>query len=544
VQLHPTRATFHVAVASIGLVTLGATARLAPVAAFGGAMLIAIGFARAVAQIGVMRLRKAGFVMGWSSAHRVHRVHAGGTLVIRGELYNRGLSTLRGTALRPIASSLLSVTIEPSRVELSPGSSVGVDFVVKADRVGYWGIHGMGLLLAVTPFGAEAVFEIPLQFAIPLGIEVFPATLAELAARPRGGRVRRDSRADVVGRARGEGDALRELRQYASGDPFKRIAWKPSARRGHLLVREMDRGEPSIVWLVVDASVELWAGPRGLAPLDRVIDEVAALAAGYLRRGDLVGLAVVASRVHAWIKPARGPAQGWLIAAALARSAAALDADRSGLDESEVARRVAEHAAPFERAASADWYRRNFDSLAARADRLRLQAPFSVEAPLAPTARQRRLRHYLAAFGIESPPHVEGERARAEQTLDGAIERLAIERRRPNEVHVWAPPPSRPEPLRKRIARLRARGIEVCWSLPPFELGVGHGLAPESSAARAADIVNDAVRIRARAARERGERALRRIGVRVAAPVVSRRQASAAQRPVDGGEQQRRRTSG
>lgn len=544
-QLYPTRATFHVAVAAIGLVTLGTTARIAPVVAFGGAMLLAVALARAVARVGVTRLRKAGFVMGWASPRRVHRVHAGGRLVIRSELYNRSPLTLRASGMRPIASSLLSVTIEPAAVDLPPHSSVSIDFIVTTARVGYWGIHGLGLLLAVTHVGSDAMFEIPLQFALPLGIEVFPARLAELVVQPRGGRVRRASEADVAGRARGDGDSLRELRQYSNGDPFKRIAWKPSARRGVLLVREMDRGERSVIWLVVDASVELWAGPLGLAPLDRVIDEAAALAAAHLRRGDHVGLAVVASRIHEWIEPAGGARQGLLLAAMLASSARIVDSDRSSLDEAEVARRVAEHAAPLDRGASIDWQRRDLDSLVVRAERLRSQAPFSPETtPFAATPREQQLRQYLAAFGIESPPRVEGERAKAESTLDTALDRLAAERPRPSVVHVWAPPPSRAELLGRRIALLRARGIEVRWSLPPFEPSVGSGASSETVDARASEILNDAVRARARAARERGERVLRRLGIRVTVRAVARRHASVAVMQPEESEPPRARTPG
>jgi len=527
VQLYPTRATFHVAVAAVGLVTLGTTARVAPVVAFGGAMLLAVALARALARIGVVRLRKAGFVMGWSSGRRVHRVRAGGTVIIHAELYNRSSLALRATEMRPIASSHLSVSVEPTIVELPPKCSVSVDFIVTAHRVGYWGIHGLGLLLSVIQSGADALFEIPLQFALPLGVEVFPAMLTELVSHPRGGRVRRTSQADVARRVRGEGDSLRELRLYASGDPFKRIAWKPSARRGQLLVREMDRGERSVVWFVVDASVELWAGHAGRAPLDRVVDEVAALAAAHLHRGDRVGLAVIASRIHCWIAPDSGPSQGLVIAAALASSARTIDSDRSSLDEQETARRVAEHAAPFDREASADWHRRDLDALVARANRLRSQAPFSAaEPPLAPTGRERQLRHYLVAFGVESPPRVEGERAAAELVLDDALARLTAERPRPNLAHVWAPPPSRPHALGNRVRALRARGVELRWSLPSFDASVAKDSVSPPVESGPSSVLYEAVGVRGRAARERGERVLRRLGVRVASRVVPRRWAS------------------
>src|SRR5207302_1946161 len=117
---------------------------------------------------------------------------------------------------------------------------------------------------------------------------------------------RRAAEAGRSAPALGEGDEIRELRDHVSGDPFKRIAWKASARRGRLIVRDMEREERDVVWLVLDASVELWAGPEGRAPLDDMVDEVSALAARHLARGDRVGLAVLASRPRTWLTPASG----------------------------------------------------------------------------------------------------------------------------------------------------------------------------------------------------------------------------------------------
>ena len=42
-QLHPTRATFQVALAGAAMVAVGVAAKVAPAVAFGGAMLLEIG---------------------------------------------------------------------------------------------------------------------------------------------------------------------------------------------------------------------------------------------------------------------------------------------------------------------------------------------------------------------------------------------------------------------------------------------------------------------------------------------------------------------
>jgi uncharacterized protein (DUF58 family) len=527
VQLYPTRSTFHVALAGIGLVTLGTAARIPPVVAFGGAMILAVALGRAVAILKIRRLRAAGFEMVWSDGRRVHRTTRGGSLVLQGELRNRSDERVRASALRAVASSLLDVSIEPAAIDLEPGGRATFDVTVGARRIGRWGVHGVALEVTATPFGAEGLHEIPLLFANPLGIEVLPAIGGAGAGSARSRWTRRDAETGRLARASGEADEVRELRDHVPGDPFKRIAWKASARRGRLLVRELERDERDVVWLVVDASVELWAGPPGEAPLDRVADDVATLAARHLRGGARVGLVVGASRLRTWIEPEAGAAHTTLVASALASMAAVVDADRSELDEAQVAARVAEHARPFDPHGLVDLPRGDLGALATRAEQLRGHAPFSPRLPFAPTPREQSLRHYLASFGIESPPRVEGERAVAESTLGLALERLRAERPRPSVVHVWAPPPTNVVAMAKHVAGLRRRGTELRWTLPPFDAGLGEG----SRSGGVADVADEAVRMRTRATRQRGERTLRRLGVRVVVSLSSGA-AAAAREPV------------
>jgi uncharacterized protein (DUF58 family) len=274
----------------------------------------------------------------------------------------------------------------------------------------------------------------------------------------------------------------------------------------------MERDERDVVWLVVDASVELWAGEPGAAPLDRVVEDAGALATRHLRRGDLVGLVVAASRLRTWIAPGDGVSQANVIAAALTSAASCIDSDRSELDELSVAQRVAEHARPLDGRGLGDLPKGDLDALARRADQLRQRAPFAPRIPFAPGEREQLLRLYLAAFGIESPPRSEGEREKAEATLGQVLQRLAAEKPRPSIVHVWAPAPAHGDPMAKAISVLRSRHLELRWTVPPLDAGVG---APSGRRSSVADVVDEAVRMRARATRVRAERWLRRMGVRV-----------------------------
>jgi uncharacterized protein (DUF58 family) len=529
VQLYPTRSTFHVAVAGAGLLALGVAERLAPVAGFGGAMILAVAIGRAVATLAVTRLRAAGFEMVWTGKTRMQSVALGAPVVLEGELRNRGSAPVRAVGLRPIASSLLAVSVEPSALDLGPGGRARVVVTVRPRRVGRWGVHGLALEVRGTSLGGEALYEVPLLFANPLGIEVLPGTFAALLASPRGGRARRAAEFGRPFNVAGDGGELLELRDHAPGDAFKRIAWKASARRGRLLVREMAREGRDVVWLVVDASIELWAGAPGRAPLDGIVEEVGALAVRLLRRGARVGLVVTASRMRSWVAPAEGAAHATVIARALASASSAMDSDRSELDEAMVASRVAEHARPLDPRGLVDVRKGDLDALARRADDLRAHAPFAPRLPFAPTPREQALRHYLAAFGIESPPRTDGERERSETSLAAALEQLAAEKPRASVIHVWAPAPARGETMGQALTRARTARIRVRWTLPAFESGVG---ADASRRSAVADAVDEAVRLRARAARWRAERLLRRLGVQVMA---ARRAATAP--PLDAGSE-------
>jgi uncharacterized protein (DUF58 family) len=514
-QVHPTRTTLHVAVAGASLIALGTAARIPAVVAFGGAMLLAVALGRAVALVSVTRLREAGFEMVWVTATRVRRVARGGTLRIEAEVRNRSDEAVRCLRLRPITSGMLEATVEPSTFYLPAGGCTTLSVSVSAKRVGRHGIHGLALEVRSTVLGGEAPYEVPLLFASPLGVEVFPRRLGALIESPRGGRARRASETGRPATLAGEGDQLRELRDHAPGDPFRRIAWKASARRGRLLVREMERDDRNVVWLVVDASVELLAGDPGHSPLDRVIEEVAERATRALRRGDRVGLVVAASRLHAWLEPGQGAGHGAAIASALAGAASCVDADRSELDEGDVAQRVAEHARPLDPHGLVDLTGKpeaDLDGLARRAELLRARAPFAPPPLFAHTPREQTLRNYLAAFGIDSPPRLQGEREKTEMVLAQVLEKLATHKPRASLVYMWAMPPTRPQSTARAIARLRARAIDLRWRVPPLDAGIGADLVRRSAVA---DVVDEAVRARARAMMLRGERQLRRLGVRL-----------------------------
>jgi uncharacterized protein (DUF58 family) len=540
-QLFPSRTAAHLSIAALSVAGIGLVAREPAIVGWGGAILFAIALARAVTLISVARIRAAGFEMLWSGPRRVVRATRDVVIEIEAEVRNRDTLAARYIKLRPIASSQLEITIEPTAGEVVASGRLKVRVLVRAPRVGQHGLHG----LALEVHGAPGLFEVPLTFANPFGVEVLPKPFAPYLTAPRGGRSRLSAAAGRPGRSRGDGSDLRELREHVPGDPFRRIAWKSSARRGVLLVRDLEREERDVVWVLIDASVELWAGPLGRAPLDLAIDEAAGICTRYLARGDRVGLAIYAAKLRTWILPDQGPSHGSKLAHALITSTGTHDASRSELDEADVAMRVLEHLRPLDARGLSDLRRGDLDRLASRAAALRPRAPFSPAAPEARSARERSLRRYLAAYGIESPARAEPERHDAGFALVEALVQITRQKPRASVVHIVAPAPSEvahEKPLTDALRRLSRTGATVHWSMPHFEPALEAPFEPPTKAdgspsaemhagpqraawEEVAGIAASAVLVRTRVSVLKSEALLRRLGVRIARirPTVQRR---------------------
>ena len=518
-NVYPTRTASHLALSGLAVFAIGIAAREPAVVAWGGALLFGVALARAVTLVSVMRIRAAGFEMLWTGAGRVGRVPLGSTIELEAEVRNRDTLAARYDRLRVVCSPALECEVDPPAGEVTASGSVRLRVRVRPLRVGFHGVFGLALEVR----GAPSLFEVPLTFANPFGVEVMPRALGLALAAPEGGRARAVATSGRSGNKRGDGTELRELREHVPGDPFRRIAWKSSARRGVLVVREFEREERDVVWVVVDASVELWAGPMGVAPLDRALEIAAAVAAQHLGNGDLVGLRVVGTRELGRVAPEGGRRQLRRIATALLEFTGVLDVDRCGWDEADLAQQVMEHLRPLDPRAIEGIAGGDIERLARRASAARAYAPFDRPAPLARSHREARLRRYAACFGMSVPPRLEPDRPRSAAVLRDTLLQVARERRpRPSVVHVVAPAP--PEEMLEGFAvvsrKLRAGGIGLRWSLPPAPVaGEIVPVAPGDRLWRAAE---EAVVLRTRASHRRGEVALRRLGAQLAAPLRER----------------------
>jgi uncharacterized protein (DUF58 family) len=396
------------------------------------------------------------------------------------------------------------------------GGRLAVTVTMQARRVGRHGVFGLSLEVQ----GSPGLYEVPLTFSNPFGVEVLPRAYAVLSRSARGGRSSQRAEVGRAGKRRGGHDELRELREYSSGDPFKRIAWRASARRGRLMVKEYELEERDVVWVLLDASVELWAGALGRAPLDHGIEQAARLVEQHGSRGDRIGLGIVASRKLAWIAPNRGKAHVAHLLEALAFRTGTNTPDRSGLDEGDVAARVLEHLRPLEPQMAENLRSGEVDRIARRAALALKRAPFSCPAPRAATPREQSLWHYLESFGIASPPRLEPERPTTRRVLAQALTDVVAQRPKPSLVYVCAPVPEEEDQpaFTKKLGALGAR-VRVRWVPVLREDGI------DTNQDATGQAVRYAIELRARTARTDGERWLHQRGVEIEHPRVLRRPA-------------------
>lgn len=525
-QLYPTRPAAHLAIVGVAMAAAGALAGEAAIVGFAAAVLIAVAIARAVTLVAVARIRAAGFEMLWVGSKRLVRTTRGTEHVIEAEVRNRDTLAARYVKLRALASPNLEVSLEPAAGEVRACGRLKVKVIVKAPRVGQHGLYGLALEVR----GAPGMFEVPLTFANPYGVDVLPKAFVPHLRAGRGAKSHLIAPAGRAGRLRGDGSTLRELREHVPGDPFRRIAWKASAKRGRLMVREYEREEREIVWIVLDTSVELWSGPVGRAPLDAFIDEAAAVASRHLARGDRVGLVIADTAVRATVLPDTGSGQLAKLVRILATSGGTIDASRSDLDELDVAVRVIEHLRPLDDRGLADVPRNALDKLAQRADAMRARAPFRVKTPEGRSERDAMLRRYLASFGIDAPPKTQSDRKVAAEAIVSGLVAIARQKPRASLVYVFAsaPDPAVHAALQSTTARLSRAGSGVYWTLPAYEAGLlPPWLTPRAPAddgekeqdaafSGAAPQAALAVRLRSAVASRKAEASLRKVGVRLA----------------------------
>jgi uncharacterized protein (DUF58 family) len=334
----PTRPALALALAS-GIATVVGALLASPTATMIGTSIVTL---LAVALMLTMplgrRVRRERLEFAWWLAHGDPGA-GGGAVVprtpfeVRCFVRHRGEDPLLLTNVEPIIPGGATLEDEdPLAIAVSPASRAELSFRLVAQAAGRVVLHG----LAVTLSGPLGLFEVPLYFPNPLVIKVLPQAAARVARTVRaqtGVRVER-SGASLV--ASGGGTELKEIREMVPGDAFKQIAWKATARRGRLLVREVEQEVEETRYVVLDVSGTMRGGALGARKLDHAIEAIAAHVRRGLAAGDQVGLVTVDGRILAHVPASDGPAQLLRAFDALLAATEVVDEDLTDADELDV----------------------------------------------------------------------------------------------------------------------------------------------------------------------------------------------------------------
>jgi uncharacterized protein (DUF58 family) len=446
---------------------------------------------------------------------------------------NHGSRRLRILSSNVLGSSGLSLEERPSAT-VHRGTQVEVTTSVKPLTAGYHLLHGAALT-----FGdALALFDIEAFFPNPIAIKVFPRTLALRGQPVRnvGGALHEQVGLHHV-RRRGLSGELRELREHSHGDPFKFIAWKATARRGQLMVRDLENEIVTTHVVMVDVGAGMRQGPLGRAPLDWACDSAAALAKAAIGNSDRIGLVGFDTRPVVELKADTGHHHYLTLVDRLLDTRGIVDADLTDVTAGELVALVARYLAHqeaidvrikiapplddprwqqiqagpdgqlYDVAATNRLCRRLIDVMLGRDDKKKAKPPIVVEDEQA----LRPLRQFCRLRGIELPYRSTWEHGRRSMGFSAAVER-AVVHGRPDVVVIISDLAglSEDETRAKRaIARLRKAAGSVVALVPSPSAFLPQATTPHGRLVREL-MVRDQ-----RAALEPGRRLLARHGITV-----------------------------
>jgi uncharacterized protein (DUF58 family) len=149
------------------------------------------------------------------------------------------------------------------------------------------GRHGLGPLEATLhdALGLERV-----EHRLERGLEILVRPQVPALSSVFSTRGARDSSAARAAVRRPTGFEIHAVRDYVPGEPLRAVHWPSTARRGRLIVKELDDAPREDLALVLDQDAAGVAGPPGSTSFDAAVRAVGALALAHLRWGRRIAL--------------------------------------------------------------------------------------------------------------------------------------------------------------------------------------------------------------------------------------------------------------
>jgi uncharacterized protein (DUF58 family) len=388
-------------------VALWQSSQTAAVLACGALLALSFAFAGTL-PLGA-RLRRERLEFAWWIGHGDPSVLASG--VVAGAPFEVRCYVRNRSARELTLRQLLPVVPDGTRVLAGAGEDLVLAARARSDFAFRLATRAPGRVvlqgLAVVVPGPFGLFHAPLYFPSPISLKALPKSSLRSAAPHRFAGGQAVERAGLTPlRRRGSGMELHEVRELRPGDPFRSIAWKPSARAGRLLVREVEHEVQETLWLVLDVSGTMRGGAIGERKLDHGIELTAVLAKEALERGDRVGVMTVDGRIVSQTQCAEGPRHMLRVHEALLAATEVVDADLTEADDDAVAALVGRYFRQQEGVQLSEDGVFDTTTLATRAKRA-LQTEAAGEQAVAGSAEHAVLRRFCQVRGIALPYRAE-----------------------------------------------------------------------------------------------------------------------------------------
>jgi uncharacterized protein (DUF58 family) len=109
-------------------------------------------------------------------------------------------------------------------------------------------------------------------------------------------------------RVRGRGTEFESLAAYNRGDDPRSVDWKASAKRGHLVVRNLQTERGQQIAILIDGGRLMAERIGNVARFEHALNATVMLGHIAQKRGDAVAVATFSDRVESFIPPVRGKA--------------------------------------------------------------------------------------------------------------------------------------------------------------------------------------------------------------------------------------------
>lgn len=283
-------------------------------------------------------LRRRHLELSWWMASPRAQVRVDQAYTIHLAITNQGPRAARVRTLRVAAPESVEI-LDAGATRLGRAEMTELSLHVRFRAAGFRMLHGVSLELG----DALGFFAVDGYFPTTLGTMVWPRTVgASRQTRARAASQQPNGPAQV--RLAGTSGDLRELRELTSGDPLKLVAWRASARRQKLMVRDLYEERDTVTAYLVDIGASM-RGRAGHAALDWAIATLGDQWTAGISRGERFALATVDTRLVHELPPGTGPRHVREAMERLLDATAIVDEDLTSVSAGELVTRVATYLA-------------------------------------------------------------------------------------------------------------------------------------------------------------------------------------------------------